>query len=275
MAIGGSEADYREILKRELEARCRKNPNYSLRAFASYLSISPSSLTEVLGGKYGLSRANAEKIAARLGYSKSEKEHFCDLVESRHARSRAKKESAQARLVERRRDPFDRVIEEDHFRSIADWHHMAILELTYLKDFQNKTSWIAKRLGVTPAVAGLAIQRLKRLGLLREVGGRLEACEEFSVAAGMDIPSEAVRGFHRQIIGKAEKALALQSVQSRDFSAVMTAIQREKIPEAKKAIKEFRRRFCQNIGEESSGRDSVYCLSIQFFELTKPEGKES
>jgi hypothetical protein len=58
---------YRDLLKRELESRCGRNPRYSLRAFAKDLGLSAPRLSHVLNGRFGLSRAAAEAIADKLG----------------------------------------------------------------------------------------------------------------------------------------------------------------------------------------------------------------
>src|SRR2546430_13739191 len=57
-----ADTDYRRVLRKELESRCRTSPRYSLRAFARDLKISPSRLSEILSGKQGLSRAAARGI---------------------------------------------------------------------------------------------------------------------------------------------------------------------------------------------------------------------
>ncbi|MGZ3710379.1 MAG: hypothetical protein ACXVBE_01430 [Bdellovibrionota bacterium] len=46
--------DYREKIRQAMESRAARNPRYSMRSFAKDLGISPSRLSEVLKGRYGL-----------------------------------------------------------------------------------------------------------------------------------------------------------------------------------------------------------------------------
>ena len=82
---------YREILKSELEKRKLKNPGYSSAAFARDIGITPSRLRDIFNKRYGLSRKSADEIARNLKFLERERNIFCDLVESIHARSESEK----------------------------------------------------------------------------------------------------------------------------------------------------------------------------------------
>jgi uncharacterized protein (TIGR02147 family) len=90
---------YRDILKEEFSQRRRRNPRYSLRAFARDLKLSPSMLCDVINGNHGLSRAGASKVAQALNLNPQESEFFCDLVDCTNARSAIKRETARLRIV--------------------------------------------------------------------------------------------------------------------------------------------------------------------------------
>ncbi len=258
---------FRETLKSEYETRCRRNPAYSLRAFARDLQLSPPRLLDVLSGRYGLSRGAAGTIASRLGFSPVEAGRFCDEVEAEHGRSRAAREAARARLGKDSVDPEVHRIQIDAFKAVSDWYHFAILELTETRDFKNDAVWIGRALGIQPLVASEAIERMKRLDLLEEKNGTLVATERFTNTGG-GTPSEAVRKFHRQILEKAMLAIDLQSTEERELSAMVMSIDRDKLPEARKALEEFKWKFCRDIGGTGSKTD-VYCLGMQFFRLNE------
>ncbi len=57
---------YQQWLAEELGERKARNPNYSLRAFALYLGVGRTTLSEVLRTRRQMSRKNALKIAERL-----------------------------------------------------------------------------------------------------------------------------------------------------------------------------------------------------------------
>lgn len=73
-------SDYREYLLTYLEKKKKNNVQYSMRAFARDLGISPSTLSETLNRHHGLTPKSSEKIADRLNLSASEKSHFLKLV---------------------------------------------------------------------------------------------------------------------------------------------------------------------------------------------------
>ncbi|MBI2520369.1 MAG: DUF4423 domain-containing protein [Bdellovibrio sp.] len=262
-----AEKDYRSILKDELETRCSKNAHYSLRAFSRDIGLSPSLVSGILNSRHGLSRKAAEKITTRLGYNAPESQYFCDLVESAHARAKIKRDLAKIRLKKNYPSHRYNHLQMDAFKVISDWYHFAILELTYLEGFKSDPSWIAASLSIQEHLVIQAITRLKRLGLLEESGRKLKATQNFT-ASPDGTPSQCIRNFHQQVLQKAGAAMTTQDVNERDFSASIMAIKKNKVKEAKAAIKTFRRKFTADISNDDI-RDEVYCLAIQFFKLTE------
>lgn len=92
----------RVILQQTLQSKQKKNSRYSLRAFARDLRVSPSFLSEVLNGKYGISRQLARQIAERLGFDAKESAHFCELadLEVTESRTRSRKDPKRSDVEE-------------------------------------------------------------------------------------------------------------------------------------------------------------------------------
>lgn len=262
---------FRDILRAELEARCARNPLYSLRAFARDLSLHPARLSDILRARYGLSTDAAAKIAQKLGFGAAEAKRFCDLVELAHGRNKIMREAARARLAAGSPNNYQQ-LSMDAFSVIADWYHYAILELTLVSNFKSDTAWIARTLGINEVVAKAAVERLLRLELLAlDETGRLHATDCMT-ASPDGVPSEAVKRFHEQILQKASTAVRLQSVEERDLSSVILAIDSSEMAEAKAMIKDFRRSFDKRFGGAASSRKNrVYALAIQFFNLQETE----
>ena len=259
-------SDYRAILKEELDGRCQQNPRYSLRAFARDLELAPSRLSEILNRKQGLSRKGATRIAEILGFHGEERDMFCDMVVSEHARSKTEREVAKIRLAKYQNADEDVVqLQLDAFKVISDWYHMAIIDLSRLGEFKTDPRWIARKLRITPIQAELAIDRLLRLGLLERQDDRLVAKDTDLFVEG-GVPSESIKKFHRQILQKATDALTLQSIDKRHFFTQFVTIDRNELAAAKKEIDKFQHRFCSNL-ERSKTKDSLYCMAIQFFDL--------
>lgn len=263
------ETSYRDILKREFASRSQRNARYSLRAFARDLEFLPSRLSDILNGKQGLSRKSASALAEKLGFSRSENEFFCALVDKEHARSHSKREIAGNEIQKIRARHEYTELSEEAFAIIADWYHFAIMELVTVDGFINDKHWIARRLGISPVEAELGLQRLIRVGLLEKKGRRLHVAVEYP-ASMSEVPSQAIRSHHRQVLEKAGAALHLQSVDTRDFSSITMAIDSGDLPAIKEEIRKFRRGLEKCFKGGKKKKNSVYCLGVQFFGLEAP-----
>lgn len=261
---------YREFLKREYTLRRRRNPGYSLRAFARDLELPAPKLSQALRGTCGFSSKRARQIAKKLNLSESEKDLFVALVESEHSRSKMGKHEARTRAELFISSQGFGELDLERFKIISDWYHFAILELTEVADFQTNPFWIAKRLGISSEQTKQAVQRLLDFGLLTENARNEIRQTQADLATPSGIPSRELREHHSQILQKADEALQNVPIERRDYSAMTMAINSSKINEAQKWIKEFRRRFCKDI-QDHEIKDRVYCLAIQFFPLEREE----
>ncbi|OFZ81353.1 MAG: hypothetical protein A3K03_13815 [Bdellovibrionales bacterium RIFOXYD1_FULL_44_7] len=267
----GQYLNYREFLKDELERRVQVNPQYSLRAFARDIQISPQVLSDLLKEKKGISSEVAIRIAERLGLSTEESSYFYDLVELSQARSESVRQVIRYRLGRYQENETYRTLQEDIFRIIADWHHYAILELTFTKGFKKDPAWIAKRLNITPIEVRQAIERLLRLELLEEVDGTIKKTE-VNITTLQDVPSAAIRKLTAQLLTKASESLETQEVSERDFGTMTMAIDPKRLPEAKERIRKFRREL--TVFLESGERTEVYNFGSQLFRLSRAEGQQ-
>jgi uncharacterized protein (TIGR02147 family) len=262
----GHYLNYRDFLRDKLGQRAQANPQYSLRAFARDLQISPQVLSHVIRGTKNISAEVSIEIAQQLGLTTEETSYFHDLVELSQARSEELKEIIRYRLARYTENHGFRTLQEDVFAIIADWQHYAILELTFTKGFKKDPVWIGKRLSIPPSEVRQAVERLLRLELLEEVDGTLRKTE-VNIATSQDVPSVAVRKLTGQMLTKAEEALKKQSVEERDFGTMTMAIDPKKLPEAKKKIRAFRRELMQFL--EAGNRTEVYSFASQLFKLTE------
>ncbi len=259
-------SSFKEIISRELDRRCQANDRYSLRSFARKLRLPPSTLSEVLNGKRGLSKDRAQAIAHILEMNPSETEYFVALVESVHARSQKLRALAKSR-VEQFRELRENPIHADRFKMIAEWQHLAILELSRTEKFSSCPIWISQKLGISLDQTREAVQRLLRLDLLRKEGERLQPGDDLMQTSPHDIPSECIRKFHMDLLKKALLAVESQSTDSRNCSSLIFAIDAsnsQQIQQAKKLIMDFNRKL--NKIMTTTGRQThLYCFSTQLY----------
>lgn len=257
-----------QVLEDEFRARSGRNTRYSLRSFSRHLGISASRLSQILRGKQGLSEQRASSLADRLGYNKEQNEIFTLLARRQFNRDRRLRTLAESRL-ERYREHLKKRVDIETFKLVCDWYHLAILELISLPAFKNNPKWIANRLGIKIELAETAIDRLIKSGLLVVEHGKWKASCDFSTT--QNVPSEALREFHHQIMDRAQHTLENSKFEERDYSEVMFAVDRKHLDFAKKRLREFRRTFMKELEEMQGSKDSLYVLSMQFFRLDHDE----
>ncbi|MBX2987531.1 MAG: hypothetical protein KF802_06510 [Bdellovibrionaceae bacterium] len=103
---------YRQILEIEFQRRVKKNPRYSLRAYARDLGLSASKMSEIMRGLRGMSGRAALRIAERIALPPEESRRFVLMVEVAHARSASAREKARHALAEISSGPVGEPLQE-------------------------------------------------------------------------------------------------------------------------------------------------------------------
>lgn len=247
--------DFRQILQLELSARCSKNPRYSLRSFARSLSVEPSALSQMINGKRPITRKMMLRLGLALGLSVQQ----------------IKSLSTPDDLPQTESPSFQQ-LSMDSFAAISDWYHYAILELTYVKDFKSDAQWIAKRLGITKSEANIAIERLRRLELLRiSPAGVWEDASTNGHLTHLKpaMSSEAAKKYQAQLLDLSKKALQEIPIGLRNHTSATFCFDPADLAAATKRISEFRRSFAEDF-QPQNGAKEVYQIQISFFPITQP-----
>jgi len=261
------------ILREALLVKIDRNPSYSLRAFARDMGVSHAYLSLVMSGKKNLSTGSAIRFAQRLDEETSQRlltsarENAWQTRASSQARPT--KAAAHATNIERFQ------LELDRFRVLADWHHLAILDLTTLTCFRPEARWVARKLGLKTTQVRLAVKRLVRLNLL-VIDERGWTKTHQHLAVPTERADAAVRYFHQGMIQKALEAFESPSDESysaRDITGTTMAINPARIPGAKERVRKFRRSLARYLMRGNC--TELYQLNVQLFSLTRRvrEGK--
>lgn len=250
---------YRNILKEIMKDRISQNPSYSLRAFARSLETSPTTLSTILGGKRPLTMDKGIKWASLLKLDKKNTKDFLQAL-SKDSYYRLNPTERENRKWEEELEYYQ--LKLDSFKMIKNWYHLGILNLALLKNFKSDVEWISKELGISKEECQDAVSRLIRLNLLKKENNKYIRTHK-NVETPSDIPSQAIRDFHRENIQRALNALDLLPVDQRDITSIMMPVDKEKLKEAKLKIKNFRRSLSSFL--ESKKGDQVYSLNIQLF----------
>lgn len=243
--------DYRRELKLLLSERRRRNESYSIRAFARDLDVSPTALHGVLTGARHFSKKSLESLALKLSWSQRQLETALENIN----------------LLE---DTTESLLAEDRFSMIADWIHLAILNLVKIPGI--KVASLSDRLGLSSEICEQALERLIRLEFLEIKEGFLIR-KEPSFGTSRDVPSLAIRNFHFKNLQKAQDVLEDVPVEQRDFLTVAVPTNLKQVQKLKKLIQEFRKEAMQVL--DTPEPQEVYFLNVQLYPVTQLISEES
>ena len=256
--------NYRDIINHEFTHRKSINPHYSLRAFSRDLGINSGQLSLILNHRAGLSSKKAIEVAKKLGLDKADASYFKSLVEVEHGRSERIKKEALTAVENFKKNADLTLLSELEFSVISDWIHFAILSTMEHDQFDGTIDYLKKELDCDYEVIDLAVTRLLKLELIDFKRGKLVVSGN-SFRTTSNIPSLALKKFHKQHLQKAIQSIDHVDVTQRSITNMTMAIDLERLDEAKEMIDEFRRRFCKVM--ENSHKNSTYSLNIQFIPL--------
>jgi uncharacterized protein (TIGR02147 family) len=247
-------------LESEYLARRRKNPAYSLRAFARLLDLPSGRVSQLLAQKRRLTPRLSRQIANRLGYDPEKTARLLRLVEK----------GKKAELATTSPAATYRQLNMDQFQAIADPVHFAILSLAETDDFRGDPRFVGRRLGLSASEARAAMDRLVRIQLLRKAeNGAYALAQAPGLTTTHDVPSTALRRAHRSVLREVIDLLDAVDLDSRDVTSITMAVDPERLKEAKLKIREFRRGLSEFL--EGGKRKEVYRLNIQLVPVTKKE----
>lgn len=245
------------ILQNELSRRLNKNPKYSLRSFAKALAITPSGLSEILAGKRGLSIKKAQMLLDRMDLSQDEEHLFLESVKSTKAKY---KNTSSASIQDYQQ------MSDDLIKVVSDWYHFAILNLASLEKAKSTPAWVSKKLGISHVQARLALARLSRMDLISTDNGTLTRTSN-PLKTTDGVPSKFVRKLHLDLLAKAMSSLEEVSLDKRDISSMVMAIDPANLEKGRTKIKNFRRGLSQVL--EKGSKKEVYALTVSLIPLSE------
>ncbi len=223
-----------QFLRERLAQQTNKNPSFSLRALARDLDTSPSFISEVM--------KNPQLKATIL-----------DKLDQLNP----------VGDVER--------LSVENFRLVSEWYHIPILELTEIPDFEFTPATVGRRLGISSAVAGAAIDRLIRLNLLA-INSKTKKYQKTNVNGRFESKDKntALQTFHAQMLKLADDSLRLQSPQEKIVGSETLAFDPRDLDKVDAILKDAVRKLSR-LSEQSKKRTEVYHLGLQFFRLTRKD----
>lgn len=242
-------------LENLIAEKIKKNPQFSLRAFARMVDVSPAVLSRILSGKRKLTFNLATRIADALVLGPVERDTLYSFFLGSSSEEKTEEEKVQKELS------------IDCFNAMKEWYHYGITQLLYIESFKEDSKWIAKMLSITELEAKMAIERLLRLEILdRDENGKLYRTATH-LSTTTDIASAGIRHFQKQILEKSIESLEKDDVLERDITSITIAINEDRLAEAKLEIKKFRMKMSEFLSTGEKTR--VYNLGVHLIPLSK------
>ncbi len=241
---------FRGALQREFIERSKKNPAYSLRAFAKSLGIDQSFLSKVLKGQRPITAKLVAQIGPKLGMKPQQVKQLFT--------------AGTAAM------PSFLSLSDDEFDHLSEWHHFAILELSKTEGFDPSPKKIAQRLGVHVEEVRAALARLDRLGFIKMNGSKFQVLTPNTTWTNTSSSTEARRQFQKKLLTKGLDAIEDVPFELRENGSLTVAINKKRLPEFKEKLRLMRKELADFFQEDGEpGLDEVYQLTVALFPLTK------
>lgn len=268
--------DYRKFLKDWYEGAQNRRPRYSFRALAQRAGFKSSNfLMLVMQGKRNLTEESVAKVARALGLNKQEGEFFRNLVLFNQAETHEEKDTHLRRLVQSKKFQQLKPIEKKNYEYYSSWYHPVVRELVVSKEFDGTPEWIAAKIfpPITPAQAAKSIELLEKMGLIEKSPDNKWKQPQTLLTTGPELVSVVVHNYHKALLDVTKAMMDRLSMRFRDVSAMTLGIRKERLPQLREKIREFRREVMKMVAEDTEP-EHVVQLNIQFFPVTKiPEGE--
>jgi transcriptional regulator with XRE-family HTH domain len=238
--------DVKTFLSEELKRRQKFNKSYSLRAFARDLNLEVSIISKIISGHRGAGKKVCQQLEDIF------KIPFIPTQGLRKKRTDSNAETLDEHL---------------HFNVISQWEYMAVLNLCECSNFQSTVSATAKHLAISHERAQEVVDELFFLHFLEEQNGRwVRTVKQLNTTHG--VRSLALRTGNREFLQLAAEKLNTASLEERDFSSLVLAIDENYLPLAKNILNKFRKDFLMIFSELPKEKNRVFQLNLQFFPLS-------
>ncbi|MBR4786176.1 MAG: TIGR02147 family protein [Fibrobacter sp.] len=233
---------------------------------------SPVYLKYVSEGRFNLSDAAVERVAASMRLSGYCLEYFREMVGFDHAKTDAAKRDAFNKMLAIADAHKAKIIEGDSFRYFDSWRNPVLRELAPAMPGAKPLALAhACRPKVSAAEVSEALNFLVKANLLsKDEDGNYRQTDKVVTTGPMEVTPVAVRGLHRQMGEIALEAIEGVPQAERHFSGVTLGITRGAYDEIVAEIDACRKKIIE-IATRDDETDEVYRLNVQFFPMTNKQ----
>jgi len=260
--------NFRLLLQDEFEARCKRNPQYSLRSFARAISIQSGALSEIMRGKRKITKSTIKKIGNNLKLTETQIENY---IEQNRIQDSIDKSSRRVEDAELSATTYDQM-NVDEFHYLTDIIYTLILEISKLKEFNGSLQFIVDKTGFEQLRIENAIERLLRMDYLRiHKNNTWEDRREF-VMLNIGKSKEAQKAFQiwiNESLKLAAQANNKNVPNERVFNLTHTLpIYSEDLDDLKNVFKKSTNLVDKRAAESKQNYDEVYEYHVCLYPLT-------
>lgn len=248
-----SPKQFQDSVANAINDRKKRNPAYSLRAFAQSIGVTPSHLSMILNKKKFPSPDLVERIGEAI-------EVPAGTIETWQKEIREQKKSFffHGPVSEYNE------LQPGDYSHISKWYHYAIIELFKTKNFKSSYSFIADQIGIDVPTAVEAVSALEQNEIVTTETTPWSVISKANTNITDKRTTLERRQLQKDLLEISIGAIDNIEPEERDHSSMTMAIHTDRIPEAKEMIKKFRRELCEFLTSEGQG-DSVYHLTLGLF----------
>lgn len=263
--------NYRQFLTDWYQA-AKEKYGFSYRVFSRRAGFTSSNIFKlVMEGQRNLTEESIQKFILGLSLSKSEGKYFRLLVLFNQAKEHGMKNAFFQELIQFRQVQDLQPLIADQFEYFSTWYHPVVRELAVAKGFDGTPEWIARR--IQPKVSSFQVKQsldlMKRLRLI-EKDPKTSRWRQTNnlVTTGPESDQLIMMNYHQALLHLIQEQVKKIPQANRDVSALTLGVSKDKFPELKKKIQEFRKEILQWVSKEDSP-EKVVLMGIQLFPLTK------
>ncbi|MCO4754796.1 MAG: TIGR02147 family protein [Bacteriovoracaceae bacterium] len=250
----------------------KENPRLSVRSWAKYLDLNAHGpLHQMLQGKRKISPSYIPKFIQYFKMNDKESFYFDVLVKFSRAQTSTEADFYLETLRELR--PEDAISVEilDHYEIQKDPIHFFITELALLTELPNDFKFIQKKLNFkyNSIEVKHALELLISSGLLEVTKSNTLRKTSKHLYSTQDKKNLALVQYHKKLCTMAHAAVEGQDVLEREFNASAFNIEKDKMPEIKKEIREFLNHIIAKYETPEGEGDATYQMNLQLFKVAE------
>ncbi len=271
--------DSSELLQAYVDHRRDTSRYFSISSWAKKLGLPTSGiLVNFLKRRRLPPEDLADRLSQSMQFTAEESEYFATLIALERAQ---KSKSITVGPLERKLAALNfrarsQTLDSEQLEKLS-LRKAALKDMMKLPGASVDPAWIQKnsRLPMNVAEIDETVQSLIAEGSLEKTAEGWRP-PPIPVETTTDLPSAAIRSFHRESLEYASQALDTVAVEERHFASYVMTVNAARMAEAKLAIQQFVDEFAARFEAPPGECDALYQLNLSYVPLTEtPSGKTS